>query len=1030
VHNTCTCVYACRVGGRDWKHTANMNQGDCATTALQLEYENTGVCNLDMFRRESSASGDATAALVPQTTGTSSKERLQRVIRAGLTAMGCVCNGNHGVSVSHNSLYAQLSAGTLGYLWISSPKVNPDERVPALVATFLYARSVLKSKGLSVKSTMVQSCVDNLTIPELTDAEKDAIRRRVSKWYDARVATAAGITPECSPTAAAANAYALNDNEEGCIGAEDNTTEGAATLEVDIEGDSGDDVQRASVLLAERDGTGVSKDATPTSCHMSRAYNNAWNEMCRNLIPAPRELTVMEKDMRALLIPADQCAYCGGPPTTTDHFRPIISRETSMPSGYCSDLWNTVPCCVTCNCSKGNRHWREFMDCSKGKTPLSRKTAGAHAHGKRVAALAMFDTIGRQFVQRWDPSKFPELTHIQRTIRAAIGGVSESMGKLKNGIRRDACTRVNDADSLGGRDARCSGAYREEEGAFAAGHADLVSALDERGAHVQDMWGRALQKELELQDGTESAWARRGPDDACRDRGKQCADVDQHAAGAAAILPAAAQTLYKSRFFAPKSVPMAVAAVESKGQREHIHVSLAPPLSPNVLNDEDPDGTQAVAARHCASLPGIVLRQQAEHAAASLTHQSRFVCTSGSRVHPGGGATEPTDAETETDTEVDAETETDTETDAETDTETGTGSDSDQGMCRNSKTSAALHTFRRALVRLCKHRTASRVDFCCNQVGCAFVTRTHHQFRLHVLSCHCPPAFRPHVCDEPGCAYGTYKTHMMRMHTKRIHGAGDHAANDNDALAYTVMHQCPLCWYDAVAMRFVRNHMQLCHPYTDDVPLLDHEVFQTDLDQTGEAAAIAAFLARVKRNRVKHTAPVTPTAPAAALRQSCSPASEPSNASGLSFSSPHVPSADPHQDAYAGRRNQSLHHRNERTQGQCRGSESSDGGDDNASVVTLTDDEACVMQPLTSPCYSKPCASSTQTWSRRVVVIENSSSDECGKASCSSGRGRALRKQSSTSSVRSVMGTASQRFTRSKVKRTRSGRPCWTGHAC
>lgn len=54
-----------------------------------------------------------------------------------------------------------------------------------------------------------------------------------------------------------------------------------------------------------------------------------------------------------------KCAYCGGKCTEWDHLNPLISEK--QPTGFITEIHNLVPSCSTCNSSKGNKDWVEWL---------------------------------------------------------------------------------------------------------------------------------------------------------------------------------------------------------------------------------------------------------------------------------------------------------------------------------------------------------------------------------------------------------------------------------------------------------------------------------------------------------------------------------------------------------------------------------------------------------------------------------------------------------------------------------------------
>ena len=108
-----------------------------------------------------------------------------------------------------------------------------------------------------------------------------------------------------------------------------------------------------------------------------------------------------------------KCVYCGDAATAMDHFRAFMQSQ-GRPSGFKNDMWNMVPCCITCNSSKGNRSWRLFMTRTSGKTPLARGVSAA-THRRRVLRLEAFERTGNKYVETWASNKFAAQLDALRT---------------------------------------------------------------------------------------------------------------------------------------------------------------------------------------------------------------------------------------------------------------------------------------------------------------------------------------------------------------------------------------------------------------------------------------------------------------------------------------------------------------------------------------------------------------------------------------------------------------------------------------
>lgn len=133
-----------------------------------------------------------------------------------------------------------------------------------------------------------------------------------------------------------------------------------------------------------------------------RLFHMAWGETCRTLVPVIRSCDSMNEETRlkVLGIKKGQCAYCCCTASTLDHFRPIICPKSGLPTGFGHDVWNIVPCCGTCNSSKGNSTWRAFMTRTSGQSPLGRRALTTKQCATRMRHLSMFARLGKP--SKWD----------------------------------------------------------------------------------------------------------------------------------------------------------------------------------------------------------------------------------------------------------------------------------------------------------------------------------------------------------------------------------------------------------------------------------------------------------------------------------------------------------------------------------------------------------------------------------------------------------------------------------------------------
>ena len=76
-----------------------------------------------------------------------------------------------------------------------------------------------------------------------------------------------------------------------------------------------------------------------------------------------------------------KCEYCEHRTAmTTDHFYPLVKNR--KPSGYCNDVWNSVPCCRECNSSKGGKTYAQWLDARDMKRRAQMKRKACPSNNK------------------------------------------------------------------------------------------------------------------------------------------------------------------------------------------------------------------------------------------------------------------------------------------------------------------------------------------------------------------------------------------------------------------------------------------------------------------------------------------------------------------------------------------------------------------------------------------------------------------------------------------------------------------------
>jgi len=94
------------------------------------------------------------------------------------------------------------------------------------------------------------------------------------------------------------------------------------------------------------------------------------NELSKNLGGKKFPYDSTDTETRsAILKLSGICEYCEkNAATTFDHYMPLVVEGS--PSKYCNDMWNMIPCCASCNSSKGSRSIWEWFNSRSAKNPL------------------------------------------------------------------------------------------------------------------------------------------------------------------------------------------------------------------------------------------------------------------------------------------------------------------------------------------------------------------------------------------------------------------------------------------------------------------------------------------------------------------------------------------------------------------------------------------------------------------------------------------------------------------------------------
>lgn len=125
------------------------------------------------------------------------------------------------------------------------------------------------------------------------------------------------------------------------------------------------------------------------------------------------------------------CEYCEDREATTqDHYYPLIINK--IPTKYCSDLWNLIPCCPTCNSSKRNiLFWGEkgWFNGKSIKNPFKNMDTV-----KKQNILNKFTKYEEEFQNRHYEKEVPmnEIDNIYETINLYLEQLQQKAKEAKN----------------------------------------------------------------------------------------------------------------------------------------------------------------------------------------------------------------------------------------------------------------------------------------------------------------------------------------------------------------------------------------------------------------------------------------------------------------------------------------------------------------------------------------------------------------------------------------------------------------------
>lgn len=104
------------------------------------------------------------------------------------------------------------------------------------------------------------------------------------------------------------------------------------------------------------------------------------------------------------------CEYCETKEASTkDHYMALVKNE--LPTQYCNDIWNIIPCCTTCNSSKGGKSFFEWRESGMQQRKKKTKSKNPFKHmdiEKANRIQAKFVEYDKAFQERHIQKVYPK----------------------------------------------------------------------------------------------------------------------------------------------------------------------------------------------------------------------------------------------------------------------------------------------------------------------------------------------------------------------------------------------------------------------------------------------------------------------------------------------------------------------------------------------------------------------------------------------------------------------------------------------
>ena len=132
----------------------------------------------------------------------------------------------------------------------------------------------------------------------------------------------------------------------------------------------------------------------PTKSNLKSRSSTIDNAFVISITPWKKPTDAEFQEMLSKLeLDEQQCGYCLSGSSSADHFFPLVANKN--PTGYITEISNLVPCCGSCNSSKGGKHWKSWYLSIETHDRLINSGVTEEKYKQRLKILESYEKIER-----------------------------------------------------------------------------------------------------------------------------------------------------------------------------------------------------------------------------------------------------------------------------------------------------------------------------------------------------------------------------------------------------------------------------------------------------------------------------------------------------------------------------------------------------------------------------------------------------------------------------------------------------------